>query len=158
MKKKHLNILLIILVLGIWGMLIFKYTKRFTKQPNVVHQNNLSLNSMIKVEKKSFELTTLKRDPFLNVISIKKKKTKTKKSTTNKKTKKIKNFVWPKIDYLGYIKSNNSNNQTLAILKVNGKIKNTKESSYFNENIYIRKIYKDSIQLEVNNQIKTVKK
>lgn len=156
MKKKHLNILLITLVISIWGKLIYNYTKRFAKPPvTIVNHDNRYLD-IIKVEKKAFNLTKLNRDPFLNIITTKKKIIKKKKEKT-KIVPISKNTTWPTISYLGFIKNKSTANK-LAILKVNGSVKNIKESTYFNENIYISKIYKDSIILQLNNQSKTIKK
>lgn len=152
MKRKHLNIILIILVLFIWGKLVYNYTKRFTV-PIVNTKNNYHYKSTISVEKKDFKLSVLQRDPFLNKIHSQ-SKVKKRKPKTNK-TSKPKYTSWPTITYLGFIKNKSAHNR-LAILKVDGHIKNIKEQSYFNENIYIRKIFKDSIHLQINKQLKTI--
>ena len=157
MKKKHLNILLIILVIGIWGKLIYSYSKRFTKPKiDTVQRKNLSnLGNYLKIKKNKFNLVELQRDPFLNKTVVKNKKTKKIKRHTSA-TKKTKYFNWPNIEYIGFL--NNKANSKLAILKINDIIKNCKESSLIDEKIYIRKIYRDSVKLEANNQVITIKK
>lgn len=154
MKKKYFNIILILVVAFIWGKLIYKYTRNSTQVPMLVSQPKTNKTS-INIEKTSFKIKNLDRDPFLNKMVSKKTKKKHKKIV--KKAIVSKNITWPRISYLGFIKNKNTTKK-LAILKVNGSIKNIKEATFFNENIYIRKIYKDSIILQLNKQLKTIKK
>lgn len=154
MKKKYLNIILIVIVVGIWGKLIYNYTKRFTK-PTIVTIKKNELKNIVAIKKNSFDLLNLQRDPFLNKMAYKKNTSK-KIKKYNTKPKNSKHFNWPRIKYIGYLSSKSSSK--LAILEINGTIKNCKESTLLNENIYIRKIYRDSIKLEANSQIKIVKK
>lgn len=155
MKKKYFNIVLILVVVFIWGKLIYKYTRNSTQVSILVSQPKTNKKS-INIEKTSFKIKNLDRDPFLNKMVSKKPKNQQHK-TTVKKSVVSKNITWPRISYLGFIK-NKKTTKKLAILKVNGSIKNIKEATFFNENIYIRKIYKDSIILQLNKQLKTIKK
>lgn len=155
MKKKQINILLLIFVLFIWGKLIYKYTKNNT-QPTFVVSQSSTQNKLINVEKREFKLQTLKRDPFLNKAYSYKTKVKLTKSKRIKKTITQSNFRWPKIAYFGYITKTNASNAKLAILKINGQIKNIKEKTYINESIFIKKIYKDSVIIKGNNKLKTI--
>ncbi len=153
MKKKQLNILLIIIVLSIWGKVIYNYTSRFYKRDNV-SSNDFIYKPFLKVERNQYALNLLERDPFLGNLFNREKDIK-----KNNKLKKIigkSNLKkWPKLLYLGFIK-NKSTKEKLAIIKVNGKIKNCKNNSYFNENIYIRAVFKDSVILRINNIYKTI--
>lgn len=157
MKKKYLNIALILLVVFIWGKLIYKYTKNNTQPSIVANQPNIE-NKLINVEKRTFELNLLQRDPFLNKAYSNNKKPKTTQKKRVNKTVIKSNFRWPKIEYFGYITKSNTSNAKLAILKINGQIKNKKEKTYIDEFIFIKKIYKDSIIIKGNNKLKTIKK
>ena len=148
--KKRINIILLILVLGLWGTVIYKYLSQyFTKTEQFNSKKYTPYNSNSKIASKdTFTLKPLKRDPFLNKISIKTIPLKTTNAIPNKKTipKKIEPVVekpFPAITYLGYIKSTAQKNE-LLLLKINGKLEKYHNNETKNE-IKIQKTVNDTL-------------
>ena len=148
--KKRINTILLILVLGLWGTVIYKYVSQyFIKPEQFTSKMNSNYNSISKIiSKDTFTLKPLKRDPFLNKVSIKTIPLKRTNTIPNKKTipKKIEPVVekpFPAIIYLGYIKSTAQKNE-LLLLKINGKLEKYHNNETKNE-IKIQKTINDTL-------------
>lgn len=162
MKKKQINIALIIIVLALWGTVLYKYVNRFFGNDEIINFNEQQfLIPIATIEKDTFELKTLARDPFLGKTLVKKES-----STIIKKTiirpvlKKIPEPIptkpFPIVQYYGYIKSQDKN-QKLILLKVNDQLKRVR----LNDNIdglIVKQIYKDSVKVSFGKIEKSISK
>ncbi len=124
MPKKKLNTILIIAVACIWGILLYKFITPLFVQTEPEYLVELPIEvPVIDVRKKdTITLNFPDRDPFLGkVVKAKMKNTKSKKSITKKISKISKTAVWPKIEYLGFVKSKKSKGP-LGLLRIDGKL------------------------------------
>lgn len=166
MGKKKINIVLIVIVLGLWGTLAYKTVVQFFFPEALVVNENISNNefNLDEVNKDTFQLKKIARDPFLNTqnksfdsifkndyskIPIKK----IKPSTIVVRPKEITN--WPSIFYYGYIKSK-SKDEELVLVKIDGKLHKLRKNDIFGE-IKLKNIYNDSIELDFNKQKKIIR-
>lgn len=166
MVKKKINILLIIVVLGLWGSVFYKTLNQYffskeTVPDNVQSSAKIQLN---QINKDTFALQTVSRDPFLN------KQTQIPASTSvapvlnnTRVVKKVNNTVypkpkqiiaWPSISYHGYIKDSRGE---LVIIKINQKIFRLRKDALV-EGIVIKKISSDSLEIDFNKEKKTIKR
>lgn len=165
MKSKNLKAFLIISTIFIWGIIAFKIIS-FLKTPDVSVLNKYQKETVPKeiIKKETFEIVANYRDPFLvkkinteNVNNIENKQSENSKSPRASSSKKIKNELnWPIIRYKGQILNTNSQKQTGMLTINNKEFLVTKEIEY--EEIYVDYIYKDSIRLIYQNEIRTFKK
>lgn len=164
MTKKKINIVLIIVVLGLWGTVAYKTVSQyfFSKEliANKTHSNN-ELNSN-QINKDTFQLEKITRDPFLNTLiqsadSIPKKHYSmtaiVKTNTIAIKPKVV--ITWPFISYHGYIKSKEKN-EALVLVKIDKKLYKVRKDEQI-EGVTIKKVYSDSIELSFNTEKKTIK-
>lgn len=160
MKKKKLNILLIIVVLIIWGVLIHRIVKKyFSSNTNpILYELPTDRNTVLDytIKKDSFHLLALNRDPFLNILenekAVIKKSIVRKKSTSAKNQKTV---VWPKhIEYYGFIKSEKSKTSR-ALLRIDGVLYRVEQNKKI-EDILLKSISRDSIQLVLHKTRKTI--
>ena len=111
MKKKIVNIVLIVGMLTIWGFVIKKALFYFGKDEKKIASISPIANNSPQPEfiKDTFELSVLQRDPFLDIVTKRKSSiptTQPKKVNKNPKSKQRKksNDNWPKLQYFGYLK------------------------------------------------------
>ena len=120
------------------------------------------ITSTIK-SKDTFELKPLSRDPFLGkTYSEKTQVTRTtfKRTIVNqpvsKALKPISKQPFPAVNYYGYIK-NETGGSELVLLKMNGQLLKLKNNET-KEGLKVIKIFKDSIKVSYNGEVKVVKK
>ena len=161
MAKKKINIVLLLVVLGLWGLLVYRFVKQynFKNDTVLVPHNNSSYSDKRLKSKDTFEMVPINRDPFLGTLGSK-KITKVNYRYTGitapKKAPPLKKQV-PFIEYYGYIKSNSPSQKELVMIKSNGmllKIKLGEEK----EGVKVLKIFKDSIQFSFNKEKYYVRK
>lgn len=157
MQKKSINSILIIGVVLIWGVLAFKFIRPFfMDKPEVITAESLPIKTTPVTRKKdTFNLETVNRDPFLGKVFFKKQGVK-KALTKKKKRKPTKKTPWPKIAYLGFVKSSTSTNK-LGLVRVNKKLHRVRKNVSI-ENIQVFLVDKDSIGLKMNNEKKYFKR
>ncbi|MDK2772179.1 MAG: hypothetical protein KYX68_08155 [Flavobacterium sp.] len=162
MKKKQINIALIIIVLALWGTVFYKYVNRFFSNDNEIVYNQTEFSLPItKIEKDTFELKLLERDPFLAKTMLKRESNSIVKKALNKPVFKktpvpIINKPFPIVQYFGYIKSQDKN-QKLILLKVNDRLKRVRLKDNI-DGLVVEQIYKDSVVLRYNNSAKSISK
>lgn len=159
MKKNNLNKALVILLFIIWGVLIYKYLLPNNKENidffEIASKNRSNTYSSFK--KDTFKLNINNKDPFLGVpipkvkSIIKKQKKVVKNISSYKKSK-----VWPKIKYLGFVKSNNSKFK-LGLIKINDTLHKVHDGEEL-KILDVLKIGEDSIKLRYSNQTKYFKR
>jgi len=167
MNKKQLNIVLLLGVVGIWGIVIYKLFGGIftTKQSAVMNEYNMPITEFdFGHQKDTFLLAGFNRDPFLG------KKIKSRNSNSNhfvKKDnkssyrKKVNNHSidkpWPKIEYLGFVKEKEGKDP-LLLLKVNDRLFRKKASVFEFDNVRVINFYKDSIELKRGREYKIIYK
>ena len=163
MNKKKINILLLCIVVGVWGILGYKFfSNTLPKTENdlaIFLPETEAISSSL--QKKVFNLKSYDRDPFLGRISHKKT---TIISKNQNRIRKIKpapksktNTPWPKVHYIGYV-NEQASIKPLVLLKINNKLYRKRTSFKFPEGIIIKKFYTDSLLVSFNKEEKIVKK
>lgn len=164
MAKKKINILLIIVVLGLWGTVGFRTINRYfgNDTVNLSSQAQNREISLKKINKDTFELKKIGRDPFLNKQFVEKPafvasvsyhapiRKAIKPSPTVPKPKF--DVPWPQLQYFGYIKSNNLE---LVLLKIDSKLHKLKLNDEVN-GLIVKKKYKDSLEVVFNSQSRII--
>ena len=161
MTKKKINIVLLLVLLGIWGIIIYRFASGyFIKNENLYSSKLNNHYSKMKItHKDTFELVNPKRDPFLE-IEYKEKNTVIvakpfNKSYTSVEKKQPLKINTPIIHYFGYIFT--ENNQSSALLKINnGKVKLALNQEH--DGVKLVSIYRDSIKVIFNKQTKVIYK
>ncbi|WP_264566834.1 hypothetical protein [Flavobacterium sp. N3904] len=163
--KKKINIALILIVLTVWGLVASKTLKQYfflDKKTN--HSKNYNSNLKInQINKDTFSINHIDRDPFLNkesriITSSLAPKTHFKSPIIKKKLKPelIKNVEilnWPVISYHGYINSKDRKDELLLLVNIDKKLHKLKLNEE-SEGITVKKIYKDSIEIDFNSEKK----
>ena len=153
MQKRHLNIVLIIVVIAVWGGLIYKFASPFfntNKTTSHIPKVDLSIKETQVYSKDTFQLTKVIYDPFLAKSYSRPIISTTKKSI--KKKKKPKKLVWPKINYLGFVKSQTNKNK-LGLIRVNNHLCKVRPGDQV-KTIKVYKITNDSIGLKLGTEKK----
>lgn len=164
MTKKKINIMLILVVLGLWGTVGYKALNRqFTGNEMILEKQNKAGNTKInQINKDTFELQKINRDPFLNkqfqtaaavpetVVSYYKPAI---KAAAHAVPKIDSNISWPALSFYGYLKTKD---QELVLLKVDSKLCRLKLNDPIN-GLVVKKKYKDSIQVLFNAETKIIR-
>lgn len=164
--KKKINIALILVVLTVWGFVASKTLKQYfflEKRTIKAELFNTKLN-INKIKKDTFTISYITRDPFLNkknkvyVVSPSKnlsfKNRFIKKDVKPVMIKQKEVVFWPQISYHGYINSKDRNGELLILIKIDQKIHKLKLNEQ-SEGVTVKKVYKDSIELDFNKEKKT---
>lgn len=160
MNKKHINIVLIVVVVGLWGTVLYKYVNRFFVTEDFPYTSqNLSMPIIAKIKKDSFTIQPLERDPFLGKLLVKKQNNFTPnnpviKSFVKKNPEPKMTNPFPRIQYFGYIKSQDKS-EKLILLKVNNKLERVRLKANI-DGLIIEKIYKDSIEVLFNKEKRVI--
>jgi hypothetical protein len=167
MGKKKINIILIIVVLGLWGTVGYRAINRqFSGDEMILEKENLHGNTTInQINKDTFKLEKINRDPFLNkqfqtavvaapIKTVFHNYTKpVKKAPVPTVPKSDPNLRWPTLTYYGYI---GSKNEELVLLKIDSKVCKLKVNDPLN-GLIVKKRYKDSIEVSFNTQTKMIR-
>lgn len=163
MAKKKINIMLILVVLGLWGTVGYRFLYRQFSGDEItnVKQNQKYNVSIKQINKDTFELEKINRDPFLNKefqttdIAVSNKvihHSPVKKAIVQPAQKKQTNMSWPNLKYYGYLKSKD---KELVLLKIDSKLYKLKLNEAQN-GLVIKKKYKDSIEVSFNSETKMI--
>jgi hypothetical protein len=161
--KKKINVALILIVLTVWGLVASKTLKQYfflDKKTNhtINYNSNLKIN---QINKDTFSIDPIDRDPFLNKEShtntpslaqnIHFKSTIVKKKLKPEIIKHVQILNWPLISYHGYINSKDRKDELLLLVNIDKKLHKLKLNE-LSEGITVKKIYKDSIELDFNKE------
>ncbi len=114
-NKKNIRILLPLVVI-IWGILIYKMVDAFSSDEAVVPQNAMGNFKAPDIKpKEKYTLIAIESDPFLGTVYKKKQK---RTGTTARKIK-VKEIVWPQIQYMGLVADGGSNDK-IFVVTING--------------------------------------
>jgi hypothetical protein len=116
LKSKTKTYILLIGVLGIWGIIAYKIMSAVNpKTPNEsINSFEISFSPKTSTSIDTFTVKMTNRDPFLGTLT-KKKKTIVKQKTISKKV----DFEWIPIIYHGTIKKHQGNSQ-IFVVSING--------------------------------------
>lgn len=116
MKNRKLTYILIPLVCGIWGWLIYNFFGMITDSEKIIAINpgEISKDSIVFTTKKiNSKLEIVKRDPFLNIYY---KKDQTKRKVPRlAKVSQPEIIQWPSIQYLGKVEGSESGNNIFLV-------------------------------------------
>lgn len=165
MAKKKINIILIILVLGLWGTVGYRTLNRQLIHDDTILQKQHQQNNAVinQINKDTFELKKINRDPFLNkefqIADISPRQSVYNYSSVKKKITTIapkvdSNLSWPVLKYYGYIVSK-ERNEEVVLLKIDSKLCQLKLKIPFN-GLTVTKKYKDSIEVLFNGEKKMI--
>lgn len=163
MKNKNITYVLLFLVLVIWGTILYKIFFYTESEAEAFSLDKTNLTKITPDTTDTFSLSLNYSDPFLkeNVRSnyIPKSTSPTRKNshvkpTTIKNNPSTPQVVWPKVKYEGLIKSNNN---STAILSINGATQFLKVGDSFND-VKVESITKDSVIVSYHKNCKTIKK
>ena len=157
MQKRIINGLLITLCVVIYSAIFFKafWKKEEVSSTSIIADSYSNFDLNVNTNKDSIELFFPKRSPFGEPSKINKivNRIQSNKSETIKKepTKK----QWPRIAYFGFVK-NSTNNQKLAVVKVNNDLFRKREGDYLDNELKIHKAFSDSIIVSYGKDLKTI--
>lgn len=157
-SKKTINIILIIVVLSLWGTVGYKYIDRFFASDEYKFDlMDADRNTTVSIiEKDTFVLEPLTKDPFLNKVFSKPINQPKIVRTTPKAKIKLKPKVttpFPIVHYFGYIKSKDKKEE-LILLKVNNHLERVRLNSDIN-GLVVKQIFKDSVIVIFNKETRS---
>lgn len=164
-NKKKINIVLIIIVLGLWFTVLFKYVNRFFYSNETNFSTKVAINTKLinKIRKDTFELKPLGNDPFLNktynkpVVRTRILASYVPKPKVNPQPVKVKTVTpFPIVKYFGFIKSSEKKEE-LILLKVNNNLHKTRLNGNC-DGVIVKKIFRDSIQVVFEKETRVIKK
>ena len=115
LKNKTSLYLLFPLVIIIWGVVIYKLVGAFKDEPVIIPARPRAMGEIVKrVQRDTFSLLPIDRDPFLGHYYKKPVQAKAKPEIPVQKVE------WPEISYLGMI-SDTGKSSEIHILQLNGR-------------------------------------
>lgn len=166
--KKKINIVLTVVVLGLWGTVGYRAVNQYFFSKKLVVKA-MDLNKELtanQINKDTFHMENSIRDPFLNkqsqssvpiaIIRYSKTSNIKHKTSTTPIIKSKKYINWPSISYHGYIQSK-ANNEELILVKINEKMHKLRINEEV-EGVTLKKVYKDSIEFIFNKEKKIIYK
>ncbi len=154
--------MLIILLVVIWGAVIYKYFGKSGGMNDDIDHDLTGANYKPKyiITKDTFLLELINKAPFKTSKIVRKKvaQTKPKVAVIKKKVKPVKksNLVWPTISYHGFVKGKNKSTR-LILLKINKRLYRKRENETI-DNLTLIKAYSDSLIVSFNRTKKTIQK
>lgn len=165
MMKKKVNILLMAVVLGLWGTVMYRYVNRFfySEQAPVLRELAMEGTLPEKMKKDTFELQPLSHDPFLNRHTPKPitrpRSTVPRIAAAKPKPQPVRQQTFtpfPVVKYFGFIKSKDKKEE-LILLKINNSLHKTHLNGNC-EGVVVKKIYKDSVQVVFGKEARIIRK
>jgi len=152
-KKQNKTYLLLAIVIGIWGIIGFKFLN--ASNPNgqeiaEVTSDQIFVPKQIK-EREIFSIAANYRDPFLGTVQAPKKKIKKRTATTIKKKETVPQKL---IQYTGFITDSRSN-QKIFFVTIDGQQQMMSQNDTFQEVKLIRGT-KSSIKVRYNGRTQTI--
>lgn len=155
MKSKKSLYILIPMVLGVWGIIIFRVLD-MTRVPATekTFEFIIANNTDSLILEKPKKLLLNYSDPFLRMLPKAEKDRENAGAISlfnNDPEPERKEIIWPEIKYQGIIENEN---KKVAILKIDEAKFLVSKSQIFN-GMTVKMIYKDSIAIEKNREVKT---
>lgn len=155
MKNKKAVYLLVVLIAGIWGVIIYRFFNFASSSENsTAFQSSFVPPVLSSGTADTFSIAANYRDPFLGRVEV---RSEVKKPAVNPLPKKaVEPLKWPTITYGGVIKSRKSNSQ-LCMVIINGQSNFMKEGDAIAD-VKLKKVYKDSIEVTFQKEKRMIKK
>lgn len=164
MSKKKINIALILMVLGLWGTVAYRAASQYFFSDGMALsgiQDQAGVN-FSKIEKDTFALEAIGRDPFLNKsvapvekpIDFKPSVPRKIKPSATKTIQPKEVVAWPEIQYYGYIKSR-ERKEELILVKIENRLYKLRKNDQV-DGMFIRKVYNDSVEVYFNKEKRIV--
>jgi hypothetical protein len=158
--KKHINKILLFIVLLLWGNVVYRGSKHLLipNNANTIIGTESKAYRYVQNKRQDIKIYPLAHNPFQFEIKkeIKKPDSINKILKPIKKPKPIKIEAYvPSVSYFGYIKSTYKN-KTMILIKVENQLYKAKQNEKI-QGIQINKIFKDSIQIQIGKLKKIVK-
>jgi len=161
MKSKGFTYILLIIVAIIWYNVFFRVKSNLMGEEKLFSINDKGNYSVPITKKDTFKLKANYKDPFGNInndfLTSKNKDQALldELSTLSKIPPEIKKIIWPQIEYKGLIKKSSSE-EALCLLKINGELFNLLKGDYFLDNLFLKDVNKDYIEVEYNAESKVI--
>ncbi|MCB0401207.1 MAG: hypothetical protein KDD41_03930 [Flavobacteriales bacterium] len=160
-KKKKIVYIMLPIILLVWGYVFFQFFSFFSSSPNYAKADSDITVDIDEIQADTFSIVANYRDPFLGDQKI--KVTSGHSSQTQKSNKQkpkqvtpVSEKKWPALQYKGMIK-NNQSKARVGILNINGHEQLVKEKQILSD-VTVLEINKDFIQLQFQNEKKTLQK
>lgn len=160
MDRKYLNSVLIVLLVVIWGGVIYKHFggKNISKKNMDISNVYLKTEYNHIIAKDTFLLEFKVGDPFRisgkSIKPTKKLQTIVNKTIKIQRTQVLKNIVWPNITYHGFVKGEN-NTTRLILLKIDNRLYRKREKEQVKD-IRLVKAFNDSLEVSLNGNNKII--
>lgn len=165
MKKKYLNIVLLIAVGVVWYLIIDRVIDHFKAEEG----SNSSFQTIKNVQKDAVEtddhiffepLTFQNKSPFITSRlngspSLFTEKPNNSENRNKQQSDGQENSILNKIIYIGLIK-NPENNEQIGLIDINGQLIQVKEANIVRDSIKISSINQQNIVIQIKNSKKTI--
>lgn len=160
MKNKGFTYLLLIIVAVVWYNVFFRIKSNLSTEQATFASNNMNIHSFPSTKKDTFSLKANYGDPFgftrvdegSNEIPLVQS---TSIQTPPPLPTQPKKVYWPQIEYKGLIKKSSSKHP-LCLLKVDGEFFNLLKGDYFLDDIYLKEVNKDYVEITYQKEVKII--
>ena len=157
MNKSRINKILIVALTLIWSFVGYSFFWPKNGPETPMQDSDMALETTTKTKAKDkFVLQPLDRDPFLNARTKPRKTIKSIPKDRPRSDSKNTVSIWPNIAYFGFVKSNDQS-APLVLLKIDNRLKRLRQGERFEE-ILVKKVYRDSVLIEMGDERQTYKK
>lgn len=146
MNKSLINKGLIAVVAIVWLLIGYRLVNNFFGKSEIMEYQAPLETAMPEnlLKRDTFQLSLLKRDPFLGTYAKSSKKSRNTATISNTPIIRTpKTVQWPKIEYYGFVKSEN-NSSPLLLFKVNDKLHRIRKRGKIDE-LLVKEVYEDSV-------------
>lgn len=153
MKNKTFTYILLIVVAIIWYQVFFRVKDSFYGAETIAKNENVQpISRFTQLSRDTFELKANYRDPFGSTkVTSFQQRTSSSTANSNQISSRPKNIIrWPSIQYFGMVKKSTSS-APLGILNIDGIKLTGRNGDLLFDDIQIRKITRDSIQIRYKN-------
>lgn len=154
--KKKINVILIIVIAALWGTAGYKFIRHFFYKQELARQSVKYTAPLGKIQKDTFALLPLSRDPFLNKLSVSEATVRRGMPKARKAQAAIPkppgNLGFPSVEYFGYIKSGEKQG---VLLRINGKLLKMRPMESRN-GLYLKSVFKDSVHVIFGKERKNI--
>ena len=141
-------VLLLVLVV-VWSFVIYKFFATSVSSADIPTHASVFKNEPVLAKRDSFQLPSLRRDPFLDTYRVSEQPSPKPIYKTPPVKKRIKK-PWPAIRYLGYVQGEN-HQSPLVILSIDNTIVRIRKGEK-NHDLFVKKVSQDSVLIKKNNE------
>lgn len=143
MKNKRKTYILLIIVLTIWGLLIYKFFSFTSEDPSGVStETELPLKALAVRKRDTFQIDVNYRDPFLGKMYMPEKAS----ASVKRKVKKKEPVEWPAVIYKGIVSDTKDKKKVFMVI-IGGRTYMMKEKETEGE-ITLKRGNRESIEVK----------